>query len=328
MKKNGYMLKIDNLKVYFALEKTLLDKLFSGRHRRFVHAVDDVSLRLKDGQTLGLVGESGSGKTTLGSAILGLVDITNGEIYFQDRKISGLDKEERRKLLCHIQMVFQDPFSSLNPCMRVRNIIGRQFKLTGLECSENEMKKRILNVIESVGLSRDDLDKYPHEFSGGQKQRICLARAIAPSPELIIADEITSALDVSIQSQILGLLLELKSKINLSIIYITHDLRVARLITDYLAVMYLGRIIEYGKVGDVFNSPLHPYTKALLSAIPKNKYEYKVSLKGAVPSAIELPIGCRLYNRCPYRMPICEEIYPDLEYKSNEHMVSCHLYSK
>ena len=319
------ILSIKNLKIWFPLEKTLLDKIFVKGKLRFVHAVDGVSLDICVGETLGLIGESGCGKSTLGFSIIGLVKLKEGEINFYEKNISNLFKDRRRFISRHIQMVFQDPYSSLNPSMRVKEIIGRQFKIYGQKYTKKEIMDKIASIVENVGLQKHDLEKFPHEFSGGQRQRISIARALAPEPDLLIADEVTSALDVSIQSQILALLLKVKKNTNLSMIYITHDLRAARLITNNIAVMYLGKVIEYGETSELYSNPLHPYTKALLTAIPKSNYKNKIFLKGEIPSAVNPLSGCRLYGRCPLRMLICKNNEPDLRYVSEKHYLACHL---
>jgi oligopeptide/dipeptide ABC transporter ATP-binding protein len=325
-KNKNRLLSISDLKVHFPIERTVLDKMFSGGKVRYVHAVDGVELALGEGMTLGLVGESGSGKTTLGLSIIGLVELTAGSITFRNQNISHLSRKDKRGIHHHIQMVFQDPFSSLNPSMKVKEIVGRQFIVSNVNYGKGEIKQMLDSIITSVGLKKEDLNKYPHEFSGGQKQRISLARALAPQPELLIADEITSALDVSIQSQIISLLLNFKETSNLSMLYITHDLRVARLITDYISVMYVGRIVEQGKTADIFGKPLHPYTKALLTAIPRNQYKERVKLVGTLPSAVNKPLGCTLFDRCPYRMDKCKTEYPSLMSVGEDRLVACHLY--
>ena len=319
------VLDIRDLKVRFRLERNWFDRLIAGRNARFVHAVDGVDLRVHKGEVVGLVGESGSGKSTLGMAVIALVEILQGKIVFRNQDITNLLRKDRRQVLRHIQMVFQNPYSSLNPAMRVRDIIGRQLKISEADYREDTVNEKVISILRDVGLHAEDAEKYPHEFSGGQKQRISLARALAPNPEFIIADEITSALDVSIQSQILSLLLQIKKKTDLSMIYITHDLRVARLITDTVAVMYLGRIVELGPTSAIFENPRHPYTVALLSAIPGNRLQNPVSLSGNIPSAVRLPPGCRLYGRCPYRMEVCKREYPASR-EVEGRTVACHLY--
>lgn len=323
-KKN--ILSLHNVKVFFKVEKNLLDRLFALGKLRFVHAVDDVSIGVARGDTLGIVGESGSGKSTLGYSIIGLVELTAGDIIFKDTLLSGnISKNQKKNISKKIQMIFQDPYSSLNPNMRIGEIISRPLYTCGEKLTRKEIKEKIIEISDDVGLKKDDMNKYPHEFSGGQKQRIAIARGLIVEPEIIIADEITSSLDVSIQSQILNLLIKMKSN-NLSMIYITHDLRVARLLNDYIAIMYMGKIVEYGQTSEIYNNPLHPYTKALLSAIPGGKIKKKIHLKGKIPSLVNPKPGCRLYERCPYRMRICMTEYPKMiSDNSKNHFVACHL---
>ena len=321
------ILSIKNLKVYFPLEKTMLDRLFSKGRLKFVHAVDDINLDINESETLGLVGESGSGKSTLGYSIIGLVKILEGSVDFSGTNISNLKSFRKNKMNRNIQMIFQDPFSSLNPTMSVKEIIGRQFHLCNYDLSEKEIVQKIVDLVKDVGLPEDSLVKLPHEFSGGQKQRISIVRALAPGPKLIIADEVTSSLDVSIQSQILDILLKMKDKLKLSMIYITHDLRVARLITDVLAVMYTGKIVEYGKTREIFENPIHPYTRALLSSIPRNNYKNKIFLEGETGSSINPPNRCRLYGRCPLKTAVCKNEDPELREirLGNRRYIACHM---
>jgi oligopeptide/dipeptide ABC transporter ATP-binding protein len=320
------LLSVKNLKIYFSVQKSFLDRMFALGKLKFCHAVDDVSIELKKGETLGIVGESGSGKSTLGYGIIGLVDVTEGSIFFEGIKINAkLSEKQEKYVKSNIQMVFQDPFSSLNPSMKIGEVITRPLMVSGKKFTRSQVREKLSKALNEVGLKEDDAGKYPHEFSGGQKQRIAIARVLIVDPDLIIADEITSSLDVSIQSQILNILMKLKSK-NLSMIYITHDLRVARLINDRIAIMYMGKIIEQGKTSEIYSNPLHPYTRALLSAIPGNKMENKIYLKGRIPSLINPKPGCRLYSRCPYRKKICKTEYPLMvSDTSGEHSVACHL---
>ena len=320
------LLSVKNLKIYFPVEKSFLDRMFALGKLKFCHAVDDVSIELKKGETLGIVGESGSGKSTLGYGIIGLADVTEGSIFFEGIKINAkLSDKQEKYVKSNIQMVFQDPFSSLNPSMRIGEVVTRPLMVSGKKFTRSQVQEKLLKALNEVGLKEDDAGKYPHEFSGGQKQRISIARILIVDPDLIIADEITSSLDVSIQSQILNILMKLKSE-NLSMIYITHDLRVARLINDRIAIMYMGKIIEQGKTSEIYSNPLHPYTRALLSAIPGNKMLNKVYLKGRIPSLINPKPGCRLYSRCPYRKKICKTEYPVMvSDTSGEHSVACHL---
>jgi oligopeptide/dipeptide ABC transporter ATP-binding protein len=320
------LLSVKNLKIYFSVQKSFLDRMFALGKLKFCHAVDDVSIELKKGETLGIVGESGSGKSTLGYGIIGLVDVTEGSIFFEGIKINAkLSEKQEKYVKSNIQMVFQDPFSSLNPSMKIGEVVTRPLMVSGKKFTRSQVREKLSKALNEVGLKEDDAGKYPHEFSGGQKQRIAIARVLIVDPDLIIADEITSSLDVSIQSQILNILMKLKSE-NLSMIYITHDLRVARLINDRIAIMYMGKIIEQGKTSEIYSNPLHPYTRALLSAIPGNKMENKIYLKGRIPSLINPKPGCRLYSRCPYRKKICKTEYPLMvSDTSGEHSVACHL---
>jgi peptide/nickel transport system ATP-binding protein len=322
----GSLLSIRDLKVHFPIEKTLLDKLFSGGKIRYVRAVDGVDLELEQGKTVGLVGESGSGKSTLALSIIGLAHLTAGTIIYKDIPISLAARKERRRILKYIQMVFQDPFSSLNPAMKVKEIVGRQFRISAEKYSAREISENVEQILARVGLKKEAMERYPHEFSGGQKQRISLARALAPRPEILIADEITSALDVSIQSQIIALLLDLKESSNLTMLYITHDLRVARLITDEIAVMYKGKIVEYGRTADIFREPMHPYTKALLTAIPRNNYKEKISLDAAPSSSSPRIDACPLYERCPFREAECTRENPKLVTIPGGRRVACYRF--
>lgn len=321
------ILELSDLKVYFEVERSIFDKLINFKKDRFVHAVDGVSFSIKNKETLGLVGESGCGKSTIAYTLIGLIKPLAGKIYLLGNNIYNYKNNKNIELLKKVQIIFQDPFSSLSPTMKIKEILERQLKISNGILLKNEISEKIITTLNSIGLNKDDLKKYPHEFSGGQKQRICIARAIITKPNLLIADEITSALDVSIQSQILVLLLNLKKSFDLSMLYITHDLRVARVITDNLAVMYLGRIVEYGNTSDIFIEPLHPYTRALITAIPRSNYKDKIYLSGNVPTNINLSLGCRLYDRCIYHKKICKTHYPELRKISNNRLVACHLFN-
>jgi oligopeptide/dipeptide ABC transporter ATP-binding protein len=318
------LLEIKNLTKYFPVKGGVL-----GRTIARVHAVDDVSLAVKPGETLGLVGESGCGKSTLGRTLLRLYEPTSGQINFQGEDILKLSTSEMRKRRRDMQIIFQDPFSSLNPRMNVGSILAEPFHIHKLG-TKSEIQKKIPELLDIVGLSSEAADRYPHEFSGGQRQRIGIARAIALNPKLIVADEPVSALDVSIQSQILNLLVDLRGKMGLSYIFIAHDLAVIEHISDSVAVMYLGKIVEYTDGDQLYAKPTHPYTRALIAAIPEpdvNIKKEKVVLKGDVPSPINPPSGCHFHPRCPIATSHCKTEPPKLRNLGTDqkpHMVSCH----
>lgn len=317
------LLEVKELRKYFPIKKGLLSK-----HVGYVYAVDSVSFILARGETLGLVGESGCGKTTLGRAILRLIEPTGGEILFEGENILAYDDEKMRRLRQEMQIIFQDPYSSLNPRMTVAELIGEGLKSHGIG-TPSERKERIAMLMEKVGLRPEQLSRYPHEFSGGQRQRIGIARALALNPKLIICDEPVSALDVSIQAQVVNLLVNLQKEFGLSYIFIAHDLNVVEHISDRVAVMYLGKIVELAKDTDLYQSPKHPYTEALLSAVPVPNPKAKkkrILLEGEIPSPINLPPGCRFFSRCSYRMKVCGEVEPVFKDLSGGHWVSCHRY--
>lgn len=297
-------------------------------NKQRIKAVDGVSFALNAGETLGVVGESGSGKSTLGRLVLRLLEPTAGEITFDSQKISELKPKELRAARRHMQMIFQDPFASLNPRMTIEALIREPLDIhkVGTDLERAEMVK---NIVGHVGLTQDALTRYPHEFSGGQRQRISIARAIITRPKLIVADEPVSALDVSIQSQILNLMLELQKEMNLTYIFISHDLSVIQHIADKVAVMYLGKIVEFAAVEEIFKNPQHPYTKALISAVPQiNPADRtnRVVLSGDIPSPAAQPSGCHFHPRCPIAEKHCSEIEPQLRSVTTaEHLVSCHL---
>lgn len=316
------LVEINHLKQYFPIKGGIL-----GRTVNHVKAVDDISFHIYEGETLSIVGESGCGKSTTGRALLRLDEPTGGDIHFQDKDVLGLNKSELRKLRKDMQVIFQDPFASLNPRQTVRQILGEALTIQAVIPKEKRTE-RIKELLDNVGLRTDHIDRYPHEFSGGQRQRIGIARALAVEPKLIICDEAVSALDVSIQAQVLNLLKKLQKQYKLTYLFISHDLGVVRHISDRVMVMYLGKIVEIADKKSLFDNPQHPYTKALLSAIPvpnqKEKKE-RILLTGDVPSPINPPQGCRFHTRCPFVVETCKSQEPELRYTSEGHQVACHL---
>lgn len=314
------MLKIENLKKYFALNR-----------KQQVHAVDDVSFAIQQHEVVGLVGESGSGKSTLGKTLVGLLDKTEGEVSFKDNKLPSVYKpEDFKKYSQQIQMIFQDPYTSLNPRMTVEEIISEGLKLTG-RYSRQETSDKVVEWLENVGLNAAFLPRYPHEFSGGQRQRIGIARAMIIEPEFVVCDEPISAQDVSVQAQIINLLEKLKSSMGLTLLFIAHDLSMVRYISDRMAVMYLGKIVEIGPANDVYFRAKHPYTEFLIAANPEpdpelERHKIKHTIPGEIPSPINVKPGCRFASRCPKRMPECEHQTPQLKTVAEGHQVACHLY--
>ena len=314
------LLTVENLKVHFPVK----GGFFGGSE--VVHAVDGVDLTLERGETLGIVGESGCGKTTTGLAAMKLIEKTHGNIIFDGTDLDTLNADGMRKTRQKMQMIFQDPFSSLNPRMTVNRAIGEPMKVHGMG-SESERQDRVAWLLQKVGLSPEQGKRYPHEFSGGQRQRIGIARSLALNPMMIIGDEPVSALDVSIQAQIINLLIDIQQEFNLSYIIISHDLAVVEHICDRIAVMYLGKVVEEGRCDEVYSNPKHPYTKALLSAIPHPDPDHprdRIILNGDVPSPIHPPSGCSFHPRCPDRQEGCDLVEPELEAKEPGRKAACH----
>ena len=316
------ILEVRDLQKRFVLAKTLM-----GKPTKELVAVDNVSFKLKAGETLGIVGESGCGKTTLGRTILRLHPSSGGEIYFKGQNIADLKGQELRDLRTKMQIIFQDPYSSLPPRATVGDILSEPVLVHGI-VPKNEVKDYVLDLMEKCGLRDYYYERYPHEFSGGQRQRICIARALSVKPELVICDEPVSALDVSIQAQIINLLKELQRSMNLTYLFISHDLSVVKFISDKVGVMYLGKMMEFGAKKDIFDNPMHPYTQALFSAIPNPDPDVKmkrIHLAGDIPSPANPPSGCRFHTRCPQATEECAKCAPEYREVEPGHFVACHL---
>ncbi len=319
------LLRVEGLKKYFPIRKGLLSRV-SG----YVKAVDDVSFYVNEGETLGIVGESGCGKSTTGRMLMRLLEPTEGKVVFNGKDLTSITNDEMRKARREIQMVFQDPYASLNPRHTIEKILEEPLIVHGLGDSKAR-KKKVYEFLEIVGLSRYHGKRYPHQFSGGQRQRIGIARALMTNPKLIIADEPVSALDVSIQAQVLNLMQDLQKELKLTYIFIAHDLGVVRHISDRVGVMYLGKMVELGGSESLYDKPLHPYTQALLAAVPvpdPNFEREQVIITGDIPSPSNPPSGCTFHTRCPFKMDVCTQVVPKLQEIETGHSVACHLYDE
>lgn len=316
------LLEVKHLKKYFPIKGGVFSKTIG-----YVYAVDDVNFTLAKGETLGLVGESGCGKSTTGRTILRLIEPTDGEVYFEGQDITKLEKGSMRALRREMQIIFQDPYASLNPRMTIGSIIGEPLEIHKI-AKGAEKEERVASLLQKVGLRAEDMRKYPHEFSGGQRQRIGIARALALNPKLIVCDEPVSALDVSIQAQVINLLGDLQAEFGLSYLFIAHNLNVVEHISNRVAVMYLGQIVELASDEALYNNPQHPYTEALLSAVPipdPTVKKKRIILEGDVPSPINPPKGCHFHTRCMYKEKICEEVEPEFKDIGGGHWVACHF---
>ncbi|MBS5884317.1 oligopeptide/dipeptide ABC transporter ATP-binding protein [Clostridium sp.] len=317
---SNIILEVKNLKKYFKLG-----------NKEILKAVDDVSFAIKEGETLGLVGESGCGKTTCGRTAIGLYDKTDGKIFYRGKSIDGLKGKEKKQFNKEVQIIFQDPYASLNPRMTVADIISEGIDIHGIAKSKEDKEKRIYELLEHVGLNKEHANRFVHEFSGGQRQRIGIARALAVEPKFILCDEPISALDVSIQAQIANLLINLQKELGLTYLFIAHDLSMVKHISDRVAVMYLGSMVELAESEELFNNAKHPYTEALMSAIPIadpdiEENRERIMLEGDVPSPINTPKGCKFQGRCSKCMEICKNEYPEFKEVKKGHFVACHLY--
>jgi len=317
------LLELKNVKKYFPVKAGVFRRTVD-----YVKAVDDVSFHIYKGETLGLVGESGCGKSTTGRTILQLLEATEGEIHFEGKNLLELNKKDLREIRKDMQIIFQDPYASLNPRMTVADIVGEPLDIHNLADNKKERQERVLEILDTVGMGEEHMRRYPHEFSGGQRQRIGVARALAVDPKLIIADEPVSALDVSIQAQVINMMQDLQDDFDLTYLFIAHDLSVVKHISDRIAVMYLGKLVEMAEKNELFQNTMHPYTQALLSAIPIADPTYKkerIVLEGDVPSPVDPPSGCRFHPRCPKAMDICSEKEPEFKEYNDDHFAACHL---
>jgi peptide/nickel transport system ATP-binding protein/oligopeptide transport system ATP-binding protein len=320
------LVEVKKLKKYFAIKAGVIRKTVG-----YVKAVDGVSFHIGRGEVLGLVGESGCGKTTIGRTLLRLCDATEGAVVINGRDVFSQKKNDLRRMRQDMQIIFQDPYSSLNPRLTVGEIVGEALMEHKLVRNRGEMNDRVAEMLGKCGLSDYHIKRYPHEFSGGQRQRICIARALVLNPKFVVCDEAVSALDVSIQSQIINLLKDLQQEMHLTYLFISHDLGVVRYISDRIAVMYLGKIVELADKHAIFDNPMHPYTKALLSAIPKtdpDKRRARIILEGDIPSASKPPSGCRFHTRCPFAKDICSQAEPEFIERGGNHFVACHRFGE
>lgn len=320
MEKRELLLDVVDLKKYYPVNKTIIKE-----KRKYLKAVDGINLRIYKGETVGLVGESGCGKSTLGRTILKLHQLTDGAIWYKGNQIESYGFEDMRELRKDMQMIFQDPFASLNPRMTIFDAVKAPLDVFKIGTDE-ERTDRVKKLLNYVGLGENHIYKYPHEMSGGQRQRVVIARAVISNPEFIVCDEPVSALDVSVRSQVLNLMKDMQENMQLSYLFISHDLSVVRYLCDRIAVMYLGRIVEIASKKELFENPIHPYTKALISAIPIPDVKVKtkrIILKGDVPSPIDPPTGCRFHTRCPYATKECAEVMPELKDINSQHQVAC-----
>ena len=316
------LLEVRHLRKCFPIEKSL-----TGKVTRELVAVDDVSFKLMPGETLGIVGESGCGKTTMGRAILKLHEPSGGQIFFKGKDIAQYKKSDMRPIRTQMQIIFQDPYSSLPPRSTVGGILSEPVEVHNI-VPKDQVKDYVLELMDKCGLRDYYYERYPHEFSGGQRQRICIARALSVNPELVVCDEPVSALDVSIQAQIINLLKQLQKDMGLTYLFISHDLSVVKFISDKILIMYLGAMMEYGTKDEIFNNPLHPYTKALFSAIPNpnpDEKMHRIVLGGDIPSPANPPKGCRFHTRCPYAKEVCRHITPEYREHTPGHFAACHL---